>query len=102
MSYFAKVVDNVVVQTIKADSGYMANAFVDDSPGRWVEFDKVSNRAAIGYTYDKTNNKFYPPKPYNSWVYDEELKSWLAPVSYPDDEENKYEWNENEQQWIQV
>lgn len=43
----------------------------------------------------------YPPKEYESWVWDESNLSWEAPVAYPEDGEN-YEWDEKIQNWTIV
>lgn len=56
------------------------------------------NYAGIGYTYDETRDAFIPPKPYNSWVLNEDTCLWDAPIEYPTDG-NNYNWNEETQQW---
>ena len=56
------------------------------------------NYAGIGYTYDEDRDAFIPPKPYSSWVLDEETCNWEAPVVYPDDGKF-YNWNETNQTW---
>ena len=56
------------------------------------------NFAGIGYTYDQTRDAFIPPKPFTSWILNEDTCLWEAPVSYPDDGK-KYEWNESTKQW---
>lgn len=32
--------------------------------------------AGIGYTYNETLDAFIPPKPFNSWVLDEDIADW--------------------------
>ena len=56
------------------------------------------NHAGIGFTYDEDRDAFIPPKPFNSWILNETTCLWEAPVAYPDDD-NKYNWNEETQQW---
>jgi len=56
------------------------------------------NFAGIGYSYDQTRDAFIPPKPFNSWILDEDTCLWEAPVAKPDDEQI-YQWNETNQQW---
>jgi len=56
------------------------------------------NHAAIGYTYDEDRDAFIAPKPFSSWILNEETCQWEAPVAYPNDEQ-KYNWNEETQQW---
>jgi hypothetical protein len=56
------------------------------------------NYAGIGYTYDETRNAFIPPKPFDSWVLDEQSCLWEAPVAMPDDDQ-MYTWNEETTSW---
>lgn len=56
------------------------------------------NYAGIGYTYDVTRDAFIPPKPYNSWILNEQSCLWQAPIPYPGDGQN-YLWNEETQNW---
>ena len=51
------------------------------------------NYAGIGYTWDETNDVFYPPQPFASWTLSSDWV-WEAPIAYPDDG-NAYIWNEN-------
>lgn len=57
------------------------------------------NYAGIGYVYDEERDAFVPPKPYNSWILDEETCLWKAPVDYPNDGE-LYVWNEYSVAWV--
>ena len=59
------------------------------------------NYAGIGYTYDEARDAFIPPKPFESWVLNEETCLWQAPVPYPDDG-SSYEWDEQNQEWINI
>ena len=56
------------------------------------------NYAGIGFKYDQTLDAFIPPKPYNSWILNEETCQWEAPIEYPNDGK-KYKWNEENQIW---
>ena len=63
------------------------------------------NYAGIGYTYDQTRDAFITPKPYNSWVLNEDTCRWEAPVAMPEltqeqiDNRNYYAWNEQIKNW---
>ena len=57
------------------------------------------NHAGIGYTYDEVRDAFIPPKPYNSWILNEQTCNWNAPIARPNDG-NFYKWNEETQNWI--
>ena len=56
------------------------------------------NFAGIGYTYDVIRDSFIAPKPFNSWILNEETCLWEPPISYPDTN-NLYIWNEEELKW---
>lgn len=44
------------------------------------------------------NDAFYPPKPFASWVIDEESKNWKAPIEKPEDHKT-YVWDEENVEW---
>jgi len=56
------------------------------------------NYAGIGFTYDSERDAFIAPKPYESWILNEETCRWDAPVPYPDDGQD-YVWNEEIVNW---
>jgi hypothetical protein len=56
------------------------------------------NYAGIGYYYDNIRDAFIPPKPFNSWILDEETCQWKSSISYPIDGK-MYVWNENITNW---
>ena len=84
------------------------------------------NYAGIGFTYDESKDAFIPPKPYNSWVLDEDKCIYKAPVDLPitytqnytklDEDGNtitdengdvvldndNYEWDEDTTSWVLV
>ena len=65
------------------------------------------NYAGIGYTYDAGRDAFIPPKPYASWVLNEDTCLWDAPVPYPTDmgtpeEPKRYTWDEATTAWVLV
>jgi hypothetical protein len=60
------------------------------------------NYAGIGYQYDQTRDAFIAPKPFNSWVLNEDTCRWEAPVAMPTTEleDNEcYSWNESILNW---
>lgn len=120
MAHFAKVVDGKVVQVIVAEPEFF-NAFVDSSPGEWIQtsyntrggvhYDPESgnpsedqskalrkNYAGVGYSYDSIGDAFVPPRPYASWVLNDQSYLWAAPVAYPDDGQ-EYLWDEATTSW---
>lgn len=70
--------------------------------GNWVQTSYNAsfrkNYAGFGYNYDKERDVFIPPKPYTSWLLNEETYIWEPPTPCPDDN-NLYEWNEETKAW---
>jgi len=56
------------------------------------------NHAGIGYQYDQIRDAFIPPKPFNSWILNEETCLWESPVARPQDD-TMYSWNESTLTW---
>lgn len=56
------------------------------------------NYAGIGYTYDEERDAFIAPKPFLSWVLDEDTCCWKAPVPCPGNLAT-HEWNESTLSW---
>ena len=59
------------------------------------------NYAGIGYTFDEERDAFIPPKPFESWLLDEDTCLWEAPVEYPTDG-GMYTWDEESLSWIET
>lgn len=120
MGHYAKINNGVVQEVIVAEPEFFTN-FVDTSPGEWLQtsyntiggihYDPVTkkpsqdqskalrkNFAGVGFTYDRTRDAFIPPKPYNSWVLNEDSCIWEAPSAYPDDGKS-YVWDEANVKW---
>lgn len=63
----------------------------------------ATEKAVIGGTYD--GSKFWLPQPYPSWIKNEELNEWEAPVPYPivqDNIDGYYIWDENTISWVLI
>ena len=56
------------------------------------------NYAGKGFTYDKDRDAFISPKPFESWVLNEDSCCWEPPVPYPADKKS-YLWDENSKTW---
>ena len=56
------------------------------------------NHAGIGYQYNLQRDAFIPPKPYNSWILNEDTCLWNSPIPMPNDGQ-RYTWNEETQSW---
>ena len=120
MGHFAKVNNGVVEQVIVAEPEFF-DTFVDSSPGQWIQTSYNTrggvhygqdgqpdggvalrkNYAGIGFLYDAQRDAFIPPKPYASWILNEDTCQWEAPAPYPNDG-RVYTWNETNQTWDAV
>ena len=59
------------------------------------------NYAGIGFTYDADRDAFIPPKPFDSWLLDENKCIWEAPIGMPTDDKI-YTWDEKTTSWKEV
>lgn len=125
MAHYAKVVDGIVTNVIVAEAEFFTSGFADTSPGDWIQtsyntvegkhWDRNThtlsadqskalrkNFAAVGFTYDKVRDAFIPPKPFPSWILNEETCQWYAPIPDPADAADGvlYKWDEENQQFI--
>jgi hypothetical protein len=108
MAHFAEIDENNLVTRVLVipdnaeDRGqdYLANDL--GLGGTWIQTSYNNNirknYAGIGFTYDSGRDAFIAPKPFESWVIDEETCRWEAPVPYPTDGVI-YSWNEENQDW---
>ena len=129
MAHFAKVNNGIVEQVIVAEPEFF-DTFVDSSPGQWIQTSYNTrggkhynpetgeesadqskalrkNYAGIGFKYDADRDAFIPPKPYNSWLLDEDTCLWNAPVAMPEDAgtgepPKMYRWDEETTNWVVV
>lgn len=125
MTHYAKVLDGIVTQVIVAEPEFF-ETFIDSTPGEWIQCsyntrgnvhylpnsDTPSgnsglrgNYPGIGYIYDKELDIFIAPKPYKSWVLNNETATWEAPVAQPiltkeqQDSGSFYIWDEDNGAW---
>lgn len=59
------------------------------------------NYASEGFTYDAQRDAFIPPKPFASWLLNEDTCRWNPPVPYPTDGK-RYKWDESIVNWVEV
>lgn len=88
MKYWAEVIDGVVKQVQVSL----------DAPGNgWIECGNGLRKQypGEGYTYDSNADVFIAPKPYASWILDQN-HDWQPPVPRP---EGAYIWDESQLNW---
>ena len=64
------------------------------------------NYAGLGYIYNTDIDAFVPPKPFASWLLNEETAQWEAPVAMPADAgtgepPKRYSWDEATTSWVE-
>ncbi len=104
MSHWAEIDNNNIVLRVLVGPNYgdEGEAFFNGLGGTWVKTSYNGNirknYAGIGFTYDATRDAFIGPKPYNSWLLNEDTCQWQAPVPYPTDD-LMYIWDEELTDW---
>ena len=109
MSHFAEINENNVVIRVVVGNDSKSNEGLDwiekNLGGTWVKTSyngRIRKRfAAIGYFYDKDRDAFIPPKPFDSWLLNEETCLWEAQIPYPRDNK-QYSWEESTTSWIEI
>ena len=111
MAYFAKLgtgnivekvisVSNDIATTEQAGSDFINKLYNTRDVWKQTSYNNNirKNFAGIGYQYDQQRDAFIPPKPFNSWILNEDTCLWNAPVAKPNDD-NMYSWNESTLTW---
>ena len=124
MAHFAKLDENNVVTEVHVvanrdtsdangvEKEYIGQAFLEKLfGGTWKQTSYNGNirknYAGIGYTYREDIDAFVPPKPFASWVLNEETAQWEAPTPMPEDAgtgepPKMYSWDEATTSWTEV
>ena len=108
MSHWAEIDKNNIVIRVtvgsndEPDEGYQWLS--ENIGGTWVKTSYNGtirkNYAGIGFTYDSTRDAFIPPKPFDSWILNEETCIWEAPTPRPTDGKI-YVWDEPTKTWVE-
>ena len=123
MAHFAKLDDNNIVLQVNVvnnedinnldfpESEAVGIQFLTNWSGGYSNWKQTSfngnfrkNYAGIGFSYDEPRNAFIAPRPYISWVLNEDTCIWESPTPMPTDigtvENPKfYKWNESTFAW---
>ena len=98
---FAEIDDSGnVLRVIVADQNFINSGRVGN-PKNWIRTFKTNTRknyAGPGFKYDANRDAFIPPKPFPSWVLNEETARWEPLEPYPKDGK-EYQWDENAKKW---
>jgi hypothetical protein len=124
MAHFAKLgVGNIVEQVIvvsndiaineQAGSDFINKLYNTRDVWKQTSYNNNirKNFASIGYSYDQQRDAFIPPKPFNSWILNEDTCVWESQIPYTiKNTQNKinefgnpqndlYTWNESTLTW---
>ncbi len=118
MAHFAEIgLNNKVLRVIVVDNKELLSKKYEDVTeyeeigaefcrnlfgGTWVQTSYNGNMrknfAGAGFTYNSELDAFISPKPFESWVLNEDTCLWEAPVEMPQDD-NSYTWDEDSLSW---
>lgn len=124
MAHFAELgIDNVVLRVIVVHNNELLDEHGMEQEakgaafcrnllgGTWLQTSYNGNfrknYAGEGYTYDSTRDAFIPPKPFASWMLNEDTCQWTPPVPYPADigtpeAPKQYMWDEATASWKEL
>jgi hypothetical protein len=113
MAHFAKLDENNIVSAVHIVSNEVI--MVDGNESEQAGIDFLTNLyghtnwkqtsyngsmrrryAGVDFKYDENLDAFIPPKPYPSWVFDDENIDWKAPSVKP---EGNFAWDEESLSW---
>jgi hypothetical protein len=110
MAHFAQIENNIVTQVLVVDNAqeHRGQEFLANDlglGGTWVQTSYNGNIrknfAGIGFTYDSVRDAFIAPKPFDSWLLDEDTCQWNPPTPYPTDGKH-YVWDEEQLNWKEI
>jgi hypothetical protein len=116
MAHFAQIDNNnVVLQVIVVHNNETHNAdgiedeilgiqfckslFGENTNWKQTSYNATIRKkyASVNYVYDELNDVFIPPKPFPSWMLNENF-DWIPPTMYPQNGKN-YIWDEQTISW---
>lgn len=116
MAHFAELNENNIVErVIVVHNNELLDESGNESEQKGIDFCKSlygqdtnwiqtsynsafrKNFAGIGCLYDIAKDAFIMPKPYSSWILNEETCRWESPVACPG---GLYDWIEESQTWV--
>lgn len=114
MAHFAQVINGIVQQVLVIEQDVINTGAFGD-PSQWIQTSYNTqggkhllggtplrkNFAGVGSIYDPVRDAFYAPKPYPSWVFDEESCLWNPPVPHPTDGFT-YTWDDATVSWKKI
>ena len=101
--------NNTVIKVITSTPQFIRSGQVGD-PEMWLECSRNGSIRArfpgTGWLYDPELDEFFPPKPYDNWVWRKNIwngsESWEPPIPFPLTPESNQtaRWDQESGQWI--
>lgn len=116
MAHFAQIDENnAVIQVIVVNNSELLDENGQESEAKGIAFcEKLfggvwkqtsyngnfrKNFAGVGFIYDGQRDAFIEPKPYESWVLNENTCKWESTIPKPNDGK-LYFWSEKQMCWV--
>ena len=114
-TYFAKITKttNIVTHVTLVENKFITSSedavakLKEGDPNsddyNWLQVTDARGTCNVGYLYLTDEDKFIPPKPYDSWVLNSGKTDWDPPVALPADSgatTKAYFWVEDIENWV--
>lgn len=105
------IIDENGIENDELAIKHLHETIPDSLNDRWIKTSYNNNfrvrYAGVGYTYNEKIDAFIPPKPFDSWILNEETANWQSPVGDSPaltreqiESKSFYRWDEENQQWL--
>tara|TARA_R100000005_G_C4970387_1_gene183610 strand:- start:521 stop:838 length:318 start_codon:yes stop_codon:yes gene_type:complete len=85
--------DNIVIKVITGTSEYQSY-YGELFNGVCIP---ATDYVGVDYLYEESNNRFIPPRPYSTWILDDETLTWRPPVPLPSNGPSEpLQWSDEE------
>jgi len=115
MIFFAQLdSNNTVIRIVEINDKFSRNFRTEEDgkkycnqtygEGSWLQafltLDGKRGLTGINFYYDKETDKFLPPRPFKSFIFNYKTKEWEAPVKMPVNPGINYKWDEDKVKWV--
>lgn len=100
MKHWAEVSEGTVSRVTVSNDESVDGVWLEENVGgQWVE---VVDGTIVGPGFLYVDGGFREPSPFPSWVWDDVLQEWVAPIPMPTDGAGEYFWHEATGQWVLI
>ena len=97
----AFIIENKVVDILQTDER-LAAIFLSQPEIINISSLEEKSFPSVDWKYDTLLEKFIPPKPFDSWTFNNEQMRWEAPIAFPQGDPDNgiyYVWDEETTSW---